>query len=498
MQNIIVQAGGRGSRLEVMTNNKPKALVPVNNLPIIFYLFKLFPKANYKIIADYKADIFAKYLDIFAPGISYEIIVPEHKGTASGVNKALATIDDSFMIIWCDLILAEGFSLPEINDNYIGLTEEFVCRWHYTNGEYIQEHSKTNAIAGLFVFKDKSVLKGLPESGAFVPYLKKAQIKLKPFKLEGTKEIGTILSYQNNENKKNKCRPFNEVIEYDNYIIKRAKTDQGKEIAKKEVNWYKFISKYEYPYIAKIYEYDPLKIKKINGDNVFKYKNFTLSQKKEVLLQIIDAIKKLHSLEKPISANKEDCIENYFNKTFDRIDQVQSLIPFARQKEIGINGKKYKNVFFLKEELKKKILSILPSEFCVIHGDVTFSNIMLETPDIRPVIIDPRGYFGQSEIFGDTHYDWAKLYYSIKGNYDQFNNKNFVLDIKENEVELNIESNGWEGLEELFFENIPADRETIKVLHAIIWLSLTTYAWEDVDSICGAFYKGVIEVNEIL
>ena len=24
----------------------------------------------------------------------------------------------------------------------------------------------------------------------------------------------------------------------------------------------------------------------------------------------------------------------------------------------------------------------------------------------------------------------------------------------------------------------------------IIWLSLTTYAWDDYDKVCGAFYKG--------
>ena len=40
---IIVQAGGKGSRMQVLTRNKPKALVPVNNLPMIFHLFKKYP-----------------------------------------------------------------------------------------------------------------------------------------------------------------------------------------------------------------------------------------------------------------------------------------------------------------------------------------------------------------------------------------------------------------------------------------------------------------------
>ena len=32
-------------------------------------------------------------------------------------------------------------------------------------------------------------------------------------------------------------------------------------------------------------------------------------------------------------------------------------------------------------------------------------------------------------LYGDELYDWAKLYYSIVGNYDRFNLKDFRLDI---------------------------------------------------------------------
>jgi hypothetical protein len=96
-------------------------------------------------------------------------------------------------------------------------------------------------------------------------------------------------------------------------------------------------------------------------------------------------------------------------------------------------------------------------------------------------------------------YDWAKLYYSLSGNYDQFNLKNFTLDIKENEVELAIKSNGWEDMETCFFESLPeVNPAKIKALQAVIWLSLTTYAWEDYDSICGAFYNGLIKLDEML
>ena len=144
-------------------------------------------------------------------------------------------------------------------------------------------------------------------------------------------------------------------------------------------------------------------------------------------------------------------------------------------------------------------MSVLPNTFKLIHGDCTFSNILLRC-DGSPVLIDPRGYFGDTELYGDPAYDWAKLYYSIVGNYDQFNLKRFSLDIRKNEVKLHIESNHWENTESFFFDLLKDEvtPRQIKLFHAIIWLSLTTYAWEDYDSICGAFYNGLSYLEDVL
>lgn len=74
----------------------------------------------------------------------------------------------------------------------------------------------------------------------------------------------------------------------------------------------------------------------------------------------------------------------------------------------------------------------------------------------------------------------------------------FRLHINENSVNLKIKSNNWEDMEDVFWEETGANKETIKLLHAIIWLSLTTYAWQDYDSICGAFYNGLYYLEDIL
>ncbi len=50
MEYIIVQAGGKGTRLGYLTKNKPKALVPVDNLPMLFHLFRKYPEKKEKSI----------------------------------------------------------------------------------------------------------------------------------------------------------------------------------------------------------------------------------------------------------------------------------------------------------------------------------------------------------------------------------------------------------------------------------------------------------------
>jgi fructosamine-3-kinase len=181
----------------------------------------------------------------------------------------------------------------------------------------------------------------------------------------------------------------------------------------------------------------------------------------------------------------------------DRLRKIEDLVPFAREKTIRINGKECRNVYFYKRELEKKLEELTCNQFSFIHGDCTFSNLMLRE-DGSPVLIDPRGYFGFTELYGDMRYDWAKLYYSIAGNYDQFNLKNFRLEIGENEVALSIQPNHWEDMEQEFFALTGADPGEIKLLHAVIWLSLTTYAWQDYDSICGAFYNGLYYLEDVL
>jgi GTP:adenosylcobinamide-phosphate guanylyltransferase/thiamine kinase-like enzyme len=500
IKTIIVQAGGRGSRLETLTLNKPKCLVPVDNLPMLFHLFKRFPGSRFIIIADYKSDVLEKYLGSFA-GVEYKVIRTNEKGTCSGINDALAEINQSeaFILTWCDLIIADELTIPsDLNSNFVGISGSFECRWSYENDAFVKKPSTDNGVSGFFIFKNKSELKSLQRSGEFVAWLSQQEIHFERFSIKGSREIGTVLSYYQTEINKPNCRPFNQVTFLGDRVKKIPLDEQGFKLAALEESWYKKVIALGFSHIPQIHEFTPLIMKKIEGKNIYEYNALTHTQKKIILQKIIEGIKKLHGMVAPIDGSREDCEDNYIGKTFDRLEKVRHLVPFANQEFISINGITCRNVFFFKAELEQILRDIFPSEFSLIHGDPTFSNILLETESVEPFFIDPRGYFGQTQFYGDKNYDWAKLYYSIVGNYDQFNLKNFALEISETDVNLSIVSSNWEDVESTFFEETKASPKTIKLLHSIIWLSLTTYAWEDYDSICGAFYNGLLNLHRAM
>ncbi len=494
---IIVQAGGKGTRMEYLTENKPKCLVSVNKLPMLFHLFKKYSDKKFIIIGDYKYDVLHEYLRAFAE-VKYLLISANGKtGTCAGIADAANRLPDNkaFMLIWSDLVLQDSFTVPEETCNYIGLSGDFTCRWKYENGIFEEEASELYGVAGLFIFKSKEEIKDVASEGEFVRWLKEKNINFSTIRLSGTKEYGLLPEYK--KLPENRCRPFNSMTEKDGRIIKEGINGQGKKLAVWETKWYKHVQNLGVTGIPHIYSYNPLCMEKIDGKNIYEYK-LTKKEKTEVLSRIINMLEELHGKEKA-ETDYFSIKEAYVSKTFARLSGIRDLIPFADEKYIMVNGKKCRNIYFFQKEFEEKTEKLPVKKFCLLHGDCTFSNLMLRK-DKSPVMIDPRGYFGYTELYGDAAYDWAKLYYSVVGNYDQFNNGNFHLGIEEDCIKLEIASNGWEDMEKKFFSLLDGKAEEwqVKFIHALIWLSLSTYAWDDYDSVCGAFYNGLFYLEDIL
>ena len=197
IEYVIIQAGGKGTRLKRLTQNKPKGIVPVNNLPIIFHLFNKYPQKKFIIIGDYKHEVLEEYLESFCK-VKYVTVKAKGTGTCAGIGDALKYIPDGFpfMLIWSDLILGADTDINGLGEeNYIGISKDFECRWSYKEDKFVEQPSYEYGVAGMFVFKDKEQLVGIPQEGELVRWMGENARTFKEIGLYGTREVAVSYTH---------------------------------------------------------------------------------------------------------------------------------------------------------------------------------------------------------------------------------------------------------------------------------------------------------------
>ena len=494
IEHLIVQAGGKGTRMGHLTFNKPKCLISIHGKPMLYWLKDAFPYAKMYIISDYKKDVLEKYLKTVPPKFEYLIIETDGIGTCSGLQKAREFIpqNESFGIVWSDLLFDGSVNVPNKSGNYVALSDKFRCRWSYKNGQLVEESSDKTGVIGFFYFSNPTEIPEIPKNGEFVRFLSELK-NIKTFMVENVQEIGNIESFNKLKEKEVNSRFFNSITLDGDKVIKQSRETEFDKLIEDEINWYEYISNKNFDYIPKIYKLKPyIEMSRLNGRHPFELKDYDKNQKIKILNNIFDMLEKLHNISSA-AYEREICHQVYVEKTIQRIEKISNLIPNKDKEFFFVNGKKVRNLLNdkYKEDIESifNIISKMPS-FTVIHGDPTFSNMIIDE-DGKPYIFDPRGYFGEMKIFGDPLYDFAKLYYSVVGNYDQFNQRNFKIKVADKQIDIEINSNGWEECEGIFEERFRYNMRDIKILHSLIWLSLAGYVLDDYDSILGAYFHGL-------
>jgi hypothetical protein len=93
---------------------------------------------------------------------------------------------------------------------------------------------------------------------------------------------------------------------------------------------------------------------------------------------------------------------------------------------------------------------------------------------------------------GDPWYDFTKVYYSAVGGYDTFNRRKFKLHVDHETVEVLLEEPLFaKTAKQVFADYFGSEMKRIEIIHGLIWLSLSGYAKDDIDSVIGAFYLGL-------
>lgn len=308
------------------------------------------------------------------------------------------------------------------------------------------------------------------------------------------KKLSKWLDIGHNENYINavkgvKSREFNTLkIDEKRGIITKTSRNQEKFID--EINWYvKLPNQLQYM-IPRIYNYSlsleqPFITMEYYGyitlHELYLYGNLDHYTWKRLFEEILFI---LHDMNKYIvklnEGQKIDSMKKmYIDKTIMRMKQVINI----EQLELGdipilINDKQYKSwnqyIEILPTLVEEKLLKTNKESYNIIHGDLCFTNILVENNFRFLRLLDPRGRFGEFDLYGDSRYEIAKILHSIDGNYDLIIEDMFVLEIKENKLYFEITGKRDE-IKELFFTVFAKEQimwEEIKLIEALLFLSM--------------------------
>lgn len=143
---VVINAGGKGTRLDPFTRVLPKPLIPVGELPIIEHIMKEYQSYScdeFHIIVNYKKELMKAY---FADNESnYNISwYDEEKplGTGGGLSLLRGKLDSTFFFANCDALLTANY--------------ESMVKFHRDNG---------NVITMICAYKNMDVPYGVVEMG---------------------------------------------------------------------------------------------------------------------------------------------------------------------------------------------------------------------------------------------------------------------------------------------------------------------------------------------
>lgn len=137
------------------------------------------------------------------------------------------------------------------------------------------------------------------------------------------------------------------------------------------------------------------------------------------------------------SIGKQAYTDFYLNKTISRVRDFEAqLIDNAELSarlfadRICINGLSCDGFSLLLPRVEERLDALYSEDdFCIMHGDLCFNNILYDVKSSVTRLIDARGSFGDRciGIYGDIKYDLAKVTHSVIGGYDFIVNNLFSL-----------------------------------------------------------------------
>lgn len=313
-----------------------------------------------------------------------------------------------------------------------------------------------------------------------------------------------------------KAREFNHIkIDKDRGIL--TKTSENVEKFVGEIKWYlklpsdikyvrprifNYSTEYNGPFISmEYYAYHTL-------HELFLYGDLSKKQWTDIFARI-EFVLKDFSRYSVSDVNIQEALEDiYLTKTIQRIEQIHTDERFASffTNNIKVNKNIYRSLNDIATILKEMIPEMLydVERLSIIHGDLCFSNIMVDSNYSFVKLIDPRGKFGKYDIYGDSRYELAKLFHSIDGKYDFIIKDLFSVVYTDGcNIEYQIHDRQREySLYHMFLEsfrsNIGKNLKKIRLIEALLFLSMIPLHRESINHQMVMLATGLDILNRVV
>ncbi len=502
----------------------PAIIYPVNKKIVFDYLLEQYNSMvdSINIICYEKCEKVHRRLSNYESQKIHICDLPDLNDLGHTVNFGLSDNETQVIINFADTIVMENANEIPLDSFYY--SEDYHSEtWTYfviKNGvieriydkvsDSLSNNEKGNLFVGVFSFSDSNLLKSCLEQSfadrdtTMSSFYQAIMLysKIKPLQAIHTSkwfDIGHQDRYYNSTLEV-KAREFNHItIDKDRGILKKTSDDIDKFIG--EIKWYlklpgdieyvrprifDYSTSYDNPYVSmEYYAYHTV-------HELFLYGDLTKKQWMEIFSRIAYVYRDFQRFTVEDN-NINDALEDmYLNKTLQRFEEIRNDGRFNSvfYKDIVVNDKHYVSIDRIINKLKMAVPELLYNikKFSIIHGDLCFANIMVDSNFSFIKVIDPRGKFGKFDIYGDPRYELAKLFHSVDGKYDFIIKDlfrvsydmdscviNYVISDRSRDYDL------YQLFVEVFSTEIGEDLKKIELIEALLFLSMIPLHRESFD-----------------
>lgn len=517
----------------------PAVIYPINQRITFDYIYEQYAKdcSCVDVICYENADKVGRRLGKYAKEKVQVRVLPELKDLGFTILFALDGVTGPVIINFADTIVMD--SITDVDGDAFFFQEDYMSEtWTYFDEEdgvitevydkkAVNENLRKKLFVGVFKIMDApafrdclvealSISERKMSSFYYALQLYSKKHPLRPVHTENWFDIGHEDKYYNSKLEV-KAREFNHIaIDKNRGILRKTSDDKDKFIG--EIKWYlklpgdveyvrprifAYSTEYASPYVSmEYYAYHTV-------HELFLYGDLTLQQWEDVFRRIrfiCGDFKRYTVRDENIIPALEDM---YLTKTLQRFERMQNDERFKHffEKPIMVNGRTYKSLKSVADLLRWIVPQMLydVDSFSIIHGDLCFANIMIDGNLSFVKVIDPRGKFGQYDIYGDNRYELAKLFHSVDGKYDFIIKDLFVTeyDLEKADISYRIQDRKrdfelYEVFKSAFGAEIGSDLKKIELIEALLFLSMIPLHGESLEHQIVMLGTGLDILNRVI